>query len=234
MCIRDSANSGKELIAFVRGWGPLYIPNWQIPPDGVVSLPLGHCRAYQRWIKALLDLHEAFKQAEHEQEALLTFIEAEQEREFPDEPVSFVLLRNSFNIPGDVLDFVKNANTSAVQALIRYLIPISSGTMNGVNLVCRDQGKNRRLEAGWDIPDMQSALRWMIWYDEFTKHPVICCPECRKVFRGQTAHARKFCGEVCAKKVSARNWRRKDLARKRIAKEKELRGRQSNGTQKAR
>lgn len=228
-----NANSDKDLIAFVRGWGPLYIPNWQIPPNGVVSQPLSRCRAYQRWIKALLDLHVAFKQEEHEQEALLVFLGAEQESHSPDEPISFVMLRLSFNIAEDVLDFVKSANTSTVQALIRFLIPVSSGTMN-VNLVCRDEGNNRRLEAGWDIPDLHTAIQWMIWYDEFTKHPVICCPECRKVFRGETAHARKFCGEVCAKKVSARNWRKKDLEKKRIAKEKELRGGKGNVTQKAR
>jgi hypothetical protein len=229
-----NANSDKELIAFLHGWGPLYKPNWQIPSNGVVSLPLSHCRAYQRWIRALLDLHVAFKQAEREQEALLAFLEAEQESQHPDEPVSFVMLRPSFKIAGDVLDFVKSANTSTVQALIRYLIPISSGTMNCVNLVCRDEGNNRRLEAGWDIPDLHTAIRWMIWYDEFTKHPVICCPECRKVFRGETAHARKFCGEACAKKVSARNWRKKDLENKRTAKEKELRERKGNGIKKAR
>jgi hypothetical protein len=232
----SNAKSDEELIAFLRGWGPLYIPNWEIPSNCVVSLPLSRCRAHQRWIKALLDLHVAFKEADQEQEALLAFVDAEQESQFPDEPVSFVLLRSSFNIAGDVLDFVRGANTLVVQALIRYLIPISSGTMNGVNLVCQEQSKERRLEAGWDIPDMQSALRWMIWYDEFTKHPVICCPECRRVFRGETAHARKFCGEVCAKKVSARNWRKKDLEKKRIAKEKEkeLIGEKSDGTQKAR
>jgi hypothetical protein len=229
-----NANSDKELIAFVRGWGPLYIPNGQIPPDGAVSLPLSRCRAYQRWIKALLDLHVAFKDAEREQEALMAFIEAEQESYRPDEPVSFVMLRLSFNIAGDVMDFVKSANTSTVQALIRYLIPLVSGTMSSVNLVCRDEGKNHRLEAGWDIPDLHRAIFWMIWYDEFTKHPVICCPECRKVFRGETAHARKFCGEACAKRVSARNWRKKDLEKIRIAKEKELRGRKPSGTQKTR
>ena len=228
-----NANSDKELIAFVRGWGPLYIPNWQIPPDGVVSLPLSRCRAYQRWIKALLDLHVAFKQAEHEQEALLAFLEAEQESDSPDEPVSFVMLRPSFNIAGNVLDFAKSANISTIQALIRYLIPIVSGTMSGANLVCRNQGKNRRLEAGWDIPDLHGAIRWMIWYDEFTKHPVICCQECRKVFRGETAHARKFCGEVCAKRVSARNWRKRDLKNKRRAKEANKKGKK-NVTQKAR
>ena len=69
-----NANSDKELIAFVRGWGPLYIPMSQIPPDGVVSLPLSRCRAYQRRAKALLYLHAAFRQAEHEQEARWHFL----------------------------------------------------------------------------------------------------------------------------------------------------------------
>jgi hypothetical protein len=228
-----NAKSDQELIDFVRGWGPLYIPNGQVPPNGLVLLPLGHCRSYQRWIRALLDMLTAFKQADREREALLEFIEAEQEYSHPDEPTSFMLLRSSFNVAGDVLKWATSANTSTVQALIVFLIPSSSGTMNGLNLVCRRQGETRQLEAGWEIPDMQSALRWMIWYDEFTKHPVICCPECRKVFRGETAHVRKFCGDVCAKRVAARNWRKKDLAKKRLQKQRNLSG-GSSGTQKAR
>jgi hypothetical protein len=199
-----NANKDQELIDFVRGWGPLYMLNGQIPANGVVYLPLNRCRAYQRWIKALLDILTAFKQAEREQEALLAFLKAEQENQFPDAPVSFVLLKHSFNIAGDVVDWVKSANISTVQAVINYLIPFSSGTMNGVNLVCRQQGKKRRLEAGWEIPDMQSAIRWMIWYDEFTMHPVVCCPECRKVFRGETTRVRKYCSEKCGHNATAR------------------------------
>lgn len=199
-----NASKDDDLIAFVRGWGPLYLPNRQIPANGVVCLPLNHCRAYQRWIKALLEILTAFKQAEREQEALLAFLEAEQENQLPDEPVSFMLLRGSFSIAGDVVDWVKSANISTVQGVIRRLIPFSSATLNGVNLACSQQGEKRRLEASWEIPDMQSALRWMIWYDEFTMHPVVCCPECRKVFRGENTRVRKYCSEKCGHNATAR------------------------------
>ena len=177
----------------------------------------------------------AFKQAERESESLLAFLEAEQEREPKDDPVTFLMLRLSFNIAGNLFDFVKSANSSTIQALIRYLIPIASDTLNGVKLICLDRGKKSVIEAGWDISDMQTALRWMIWYDEFTKHPVLCCQECRTVFRGKTAHVRKFCDDYrCARRVSARKWRRKDLALKRTAKEAAQRKAKRDGTQKAR
>jgi hypothetical protein len=41
----------------------------------------------------------AFKQADREREALLEFIEAEQEYSHPDEPASFMLLRYSNDHP---------------------------------------------------------------------------------------------------------------------------------------
>jgi hypothetical protein len=82
----------------------------------------------------------------------------------------------------------------------------------GAHLVCRRKRDRRFVEAGWTISCLEDALRWMIWYDEFSKHPLVCCSECRTVFRRETAHSKKYCTHDCAHRATARVWQRKKRA----------------------
>lgn len=207
-----NAETDHDLIAFVRGWGPLYLSEEQAR-SGAASLPLSYCRAVQRWLRALLDLLAAFKRAVGERAALLEFIEAEYEYEHnspfpPNEPGSLAALRHRFGISGNIVDWAKGADLSAVRSATDFLVPFASVGPQGAHLVCRRQRGQRQVQASWMVFNLEDALRWMVWYDEFTQHPILCCQECRKVFRGETAHARKYCTHECGHRATARNWQR--------------------------
>ncbi len=207
-----NAQTDHDLIAFVRAWGPLCVSEEQAR-SGSASLPLSYCRAFQRWLRALLDLLAAFKCAVGEREALLEFIEAEYESErnspFPPiEPMPLAVLRHSFGINGNIADWAKEVNLLGVRSATDFLVPFASVGPKGAHLVCRRQRGKRQVDASWMVFNLEDALRWMVWYDEFTQHPILCCQECRKVFRGETAHARKYCTHECGHRATARNWQR--------------------------
>jgi hypothetical protein len=208
-----SAETDQDLIAFVRAWGPLYL-NEEQARSGATSLPLSYCRAFQGWLRAQVDLLAAFKRAEGEQAALHNFVEAEYEyarnTAVPsNEPIALEFLRRSFGISGDIVQWVKGAELRAVRAATDFLVPLEPIVPLGARLICRRRGNRREVEASWAISTLEGALRWMVWYDEFTQHPILCCQECRKVFRGQTAHARKYCSPEHAHRATARNWQRR-------------------------
>jgi hypothetical protein len=203
-----NARTDHELIAFVRAWGPLYLPNSQVPQDGVVLLPLRRCRTYQRWLKAFLNLLSAFKWAENEREALLEFLEAEDER-YEGESASLMLLKNAFHVTEPTADWVNGADLQMVRAATNYLVPIAPVHPLLVNLTCRRGGNRRYVAADWTFLNLEEALRWMVWYDEFTQHPIVCCKDCRTVFRVDSGHARKYCTPECAHRATARMWQRK-------------------------
>jgi len=215
-----NALTDHDLIAFMRAWGPLYIPNFQATPTGLVSLPLSYCRAFQRWLKALVDLLAAFKWAEDERAALQEFAEAEYEDArnsalHSDEPPVMPFLRHKFGISGDILDWVRNADLRAVRTATDFLVSLAQVGPQGAHLVCCRSRGRRYVEADWTISTLEDALRWMVWYDEFTKHPIVCCQECRKVFRAESAHLRKYCTHECAHRATARVWQRNKRARQR-------------------
>jgi hypothetical protein len=214
-----NAHTDSRLIAFVRAWGPLYLPNAQVPQDGVVSLPLHRCHAYRRWLRAFLNLLSAFKWAENERAALLEFLHAEDER-YDGEPESLRLLQNAFRITGAIADWVNRAELRTVRAATDYLVPIAPVHPLLVNLTCRRERNERYVAAGWTFLNLEEALRWMVWYDEFTQHPIICCQDCRTVFRVDSAHARKYCSPECAHRATARIWQREYNKRKRRTRRK--------------
>jgi len=206
-----NAETDQALTEFVCDWGPLYITTEQ---RGAVSMPLNYCRAFQRWLRTLVDLLAAFRHAAGEQEALQKYIIAEIEygRSSPlpiDESMSLVALRHRFGISGDIVDWVKGLNLRLVRSASDFLVSFAAVGPKFSHLVCRRKGARRQVEASWIISSLEDALRWMVWYDEFTRHPILCCQECRKVFRGKSAHVRKYCSPECAHRATGRNWQRK-------------------------
>ena len=174
----------------------------------------------QRCFSTLVSLLNAFSEAKGERDALLDFITAES-RLFdclpdsidPELHTRYRLLRDAFPIEGNVA-VGGGANLQTVRAALDYLIPqLLAGPH--VQLVSRRTGKRTRLEADWNIYDLEAALQWMVWYDEFTKHPIFCCAECRKVFRGETARPRKYCSPECGHRATAREAMRKRRAAER-------------------
>jgi hypothetical protein len=222
-----NAQTDRDLIAFVRTWGPLIIADPQIPD--VVNLRLSQCRALQHWFRALFDLLGAFKRAEEERETLQAFIRAECETlaglAVDIETNSLLSLRHDFHVNGNISEWIKDVDLRTVRAAIDCLIPQLPIGPGRPHLVCRRERGRRYVEAGWAVFTLEDALRWMVWYDEFTRHPLVCCSECRKVFRAETAHVRKYCSHECAHRATGRNWQRKWRNISRKLSKREQRGR---------
>lgn len=203
-----NADSDEALISFIRAWGPLYIPT---EGQDVACLPLADCRAYQKQIKALLGALTAFKLGKDEREALEELIGAE----------SAVSRRNTSNLnhvfqfSGNALNWAKRASLGEVRKATNFLIESAVGAQFPLRISCHFRGNRRRVVAGWTFTSLFDALLWMVWYDEFTRHPVICCAECRTVFRGETARRRKYCSETCGHRATAREAMRKKRAQER-------------------
>lgn len=209
-----NAKTEQDLIAFIRAWGPPFV---NPETSGMMFLSLGACRAVQQWFRAIFDLLAAFRRAEGEREALLEFVEAEYAtvRSFPVEVVesnSLLALRNEFHVTGSIPEWIEGANLRSIRVATDHVIEKLPVGPLGAHLVCRRDRNHRHIEAGWNIPDLQNALHWMVWYDEFTQHPIICCKECRKVFRSETAHTRKYCSPDCAHRATGRAWQKRRAA----------------------
>jgi hypothetical protein len=207
-----NADSDKELMDFIRAWGPLYIPNGQIPKDGVIALPLKLCRTYQRQVKAAISALTSFKWGEGEREALEELIAARIAVGGGMLDPDFAI---RFRITGNVLEWPKGAGIADVRTATSHLVESVVTPIFHLRLVLRSSGSRRRVEAGWSFMNLEEAVRWMIWYDEFTKHPIICCAECRTVFRGDTARARKYCSTDCGHRATARETMRRKRAAER-------------------
>lgn len=66
-----------QLVAFVKTWGPLSLApqEWSVP--GLSSLSVNSYRVFQRWLKAVVKLIDAFKNSANEREWLQEFLAAE-------------------------------------------------------------------------------------------------------------------------------------------------------------
>jgi hypothetical protein len=192
----------------------------------------------------LWELVSTFRKAKGEREALIEFVAAECEHyrcsplfgELNPEPISIWKLRTFCAFEGDVTHFLETATDTDLAALQKHFIESVIFSVTSARFFISRRGRGRSLEARieYAIANLEEALSWMVWFDEYSNHPLQCCEECLKIFRPQTGHKRKFCDDPrCGKRVAARKWRKADLANKRLAKE-QSQTRRKNGTHKTR
>jgi hypothetical protein len=236
-----NARNDSEMCAFVKAWGPLYLHDGQ-RNSGIATFPLREFHAERRWLAALLGMFTSIESASAERESLQEFIEAAVEGDRcsasydPNvEAFPLVQLRSACNVQESLSEWAAQATIGEIRSAVQFVVESYSPTLapfSGLRVV--REGRKSILKFMWALPDLQTALRWMVWYDFARRDPLYCCDECHRFFRSESKHARKFCGEVCAKKVSARNWRKKDLKKKRLAKEANKEKRETNVTHKTR
>lgn len=204
--------TNEQLLAFVRSWGPLTL-SWDDSRRGACSAPLGLYRAFQEWLKAVVGLLSALKSMDRERESLQAFIQAEVAwqqslKQSAETDLLIVGLKLQHNIEGDLLAWLGNAPVPDVRSAIAFVVQtVPLGATS--SLQCTRRSGKSSVRARWNISSLQEALSWMVWYDEFTENPLICCQACRRIFRPETAHARKYCCYECAHRVAAREWQRK-------------------------
>jgi len=204
----------EQLVSFVRAWGPLGSSVDELN-RGSCSTPLSRYWIFQNWLKGFFNLLTAFKDSAGEREALQEFMEAEigdwrssAIASPQSEPLPILGLKTQFGIEDDLSTWLRDSPLGIVRSAIQFMIEVMPVGAHP-HLMCVRRSGKPALEARWSVDSLEVALKWMVWYDEFEQHPVICCQACRRVFRPDTAHARKYCSYECAHRVAAREWQRK-------------------------
>ena len=205
-----NANSDRELLDFVRAWGPLWIPLSSPEP---IAISFALCRAQQREARAIVHALHAFKESGDEPGALLELLKAEEELDqltlaTVDEPMQFTMLRSHLRVEGSLFEWVKSAGLQEIHSATEFLVQSILCGMMPLRLVFRCDAGRREVFAGWNFDDLESAIRWMIWNDEYRAHPLLECPECRLIFRARgvgTEKQQRWCpGGNCRLKAKSR------------------------------
>jgi hypothetical protein len=228
-----NARTDSEMLKFVKTWGPLDL-NFDPPTAGVVTNTLAKCHARRRQLTALIGLIGAIEDAAMERESLQEFLDAEAERSGVDaedfrrrhpgqhyyQIDDFRLsVQRAFRVQGSLSEWVARASMTEIRSALEYVVegtsiaPLSflRVILHGDKSVVRNQ---------WLFVSLEGALKSMVWFDLDRKDPLYCCQECRRFFKSESKHERKFCDDPrCAKRAARRNWRRRDLAKKRLAKQ---------------
>jgi hypothetical protein len=164
-------------------------------------------------LKGIVGLLNAFKNRDYERESLRAFLQSEiarlQSLGLPAGTAPlFRGLKLLPNTEGDVLSWLDSRSLPDLRSAIAFVLQIVPLGATGF-LQCTHRSRKPIVRARWSIPSLEEALGWMVWYDEFTRNPLVCCHACRKIFRPETAHTRKYCSYECAHRVAAREWQRK-------------------------
>jgi hypothetical protein len=205
-------DADEQLLRFVKAWGPLTLSGEDLQRGFCYNSIEGY-RVFQSRLKAIVGLLGSFKSNEQGRESLQAFIRAEFEwnrflGHSPETDFVIVGLKSRHNITGDVFNWVVEAQPADLWSAIAFVVQTAPlGTTP--SLRCTRRSGKPIVKAHWNVDSLEQALSWMVWYDEFTQNPLICCHACRKVFRPQTAHVRKYCSYDCAHRVAAREWQRK-------------------------
>jgi hypothetical protein len=204
------------------------------PRAGIVTNTLPECHARRRELAALIGLINAIQDDTMERESLQEYLEAEIERSrvereslslrHPGQHIYQIddfkpSIRRAFSVQGSLSDWVAQASMTEIRSALEYVVEGTSIAPHSVLRVIR-QGKKSAVKNQWQFVSLEGALRSMVWCDLDRRDPLYCCQECRRFFKSESKHERKFCDDPrCAKRAAGRNWRRRDLARKRLAKE---------------
>jgi len=202
-------DSDRQLLTFVKDWGPLSLKSGE-RTSGESVLPLNEYRCFQRWLKALVNMLSAFKCSQNERESLEAFSSASLAKDPDSWAHQRLQLEMRFGIREDVFLWAAKCDLKSIRAVTGFLLGCESfGGTSGAIFNCSVKRGRPQLKASWDIKSLEEALGWMVWYDEFTRHPLHCCQECRKVFRSDTAHQRRYCSYKCGHRAASRKSQRK-------------------------
>jgi hypothetical protein len=222
----------ENLVSFVRRWGPLDIRSSEIS-SGTLRMPIERYRILQRWLKAVVRLMDAYRNSDDDnggecrhwlpkfwlaEPALRRQLNLVQISTLtPMEPV----MRAICGVPKgeDTASWIRSADLEMIRLAVEYVLRNTPLVMGGY-LECDWRDRKPEVQARWTVPTLEYALLWMVWCDVMNQHTLTFCRECGKPFRPQSARRRKYCNEVCAHRVAAREWRRKDLRKKKEQRER--------------
>lgn len=180
---------------------------------------LASYQRFQAWLRATLMLIKALERSRKGlgplRDALAEFFRVTPEGQ-PSEGLvpgyNWESLLAEFSVPYDPAEWVPRSDLSLVRAVARVCLKDGLWANGGLDVALRRGGVE--VTAGWSIFNLRDALIWMCWHDLYRRRPLVICDECRTVLQTNTAHKRKYCSTECAHRVAAREWRRRDLRKK--------------------
>ena len=215
-----------DLKFFTRAWGPLYLvltPGSEDIRLGKADRRVDQCEAHRRWLRALKSLIDACRGREDERGALKEFLAAEADIERTSNtyqpgqtPIFHTALQKAFRYTGDSVSWAASADIHSVKRALAYSVEANVVAPTGC-LRLAPRKKGFAIQPSFSLSTLWDALRWMVWVDEWNGWPPPACLECHRVFPPMNAHERKYCSTECAHRATNREWRRRDLRKKRNA-----------------
>ena len=207
-----------DLASFIRKCGPL---DSLSPNSTVRNVSTSACWSFQRLLKSLVDLLVAFKQSTGPsggrlRSALGDFLLAEKAWKCAfvnsSELSISTFFSQAFSLPEDPVRWVQQVSLWLIREAVAYCINVSFRF--DVRLRATWKDRCPKIEPGFTLVSLRDALKWMIYRDESRQRPLVFCDECGRAFRPESAHTRNFCSLECGHRRTAREWRRRDLRRR--------------------
>jgi hypothetical protein len=221
-----NAKSDDDLLEFVRTWGPLAIPDGS--PVGKSILSIREYRLFQKKLKATSGLLHALQKGIGEGQALREFLILAEQRQqaislgtvntpsttslnlqmiLQDDPLVRPLRRRYVN--------KTNESTRILASLLEWIATSSVATLRKaiadlINKECQltarfySSSQSGTISLLWDLYTLEDALVWMVYQGAVEMCLPQSCPECQKVFKSGTRHAKKFCSYKCAHRCASR------------------------------
>jgi hypothetical protein len=212
-----------DLQKFTRAWGPLYLvqtPGAEEIKHGQAVRRVDECLAHVKWLRAVQHMIDACNGRADWRASLLEFLAAESDIERTSdiykpgaEPLIQAILRNRFRFDCDPATWAASTSTDSVRRAVICCVELNvTGTVGRLKVEKKQKGFE--FKPYFSLPTLWDALNWMLWFDRLNRRPPRSCLECRRIFRPLTAHEQKYCSQKCAHRVTNREWRRKDLRRR--------------------
>ena len=221
----------QDLVRFLRQWGPLFAAEPELNKP--------QCWSYYRKLRAIGELVEAFKDGSASclRNALLELIAAEREYDShlfgsPGIPAgNLPILALSLNVafrpgPEQPQDWIPQLNIRRLREVGAWVMGAELSVRSKLNAAWRDG--SAKIDWQPDVVTLAEVMKWCVWHSVVGRLSLAFCKNCRDSFYPDSAHERKFCSDLCAKRWTAREWARKnrrkqklDLRRGKHAKTKE-------------
>ena len=226
-----NCESARDFQTFVRHWGPLLLfeEDWK---RFKTAVELDHYRAYRSFLRSIKHMIDACKGHEDQRGSLVEYFTAEanmvSKGPFREDIKALSYLDKisplSNELKGDPVEWTKSANIDAVRHVLASCVEDWVRSPHGWGLRVEERGKRFEIKPSFELYSLWDALRWMLWFDEWNQWSPLSCLECHKIFRPSTAHKVKYCTHACAHRATNREWRRRDLRKRKKRRELEAKG----------
>lgn len=210
----------RDLTRFLRLWGPLFGP-WR--EDDKFA-----CWRYRRKLRAKGELVEAFKSgnASRLSNALLELLAADYE----DARLSPIPELSGLALPaicagefcGDPTrppqSWIPQLNLPRLREVAAWVIGVTLSATSTLRAIWR----NGKAQIDWQpsANTLHEVIEWCVWHSIAGRPSLTLCKNCGDAFYPDSGHDRKFCGEECAHRWTAREWARKNRRKQKLSTER--------------